>query len=652
MTQPLRFAALAVALALGGEARAQEAAPLAVGEAVEGTLASGDAHVYRVALDAGQFVYAEATQRSADVVVEVLGPDGGQVDVMDQTARGPEAVVFTTDAAGLYQLRVTPFAAEAGDYALAVRRVEPIATTPEGMLRQRMAAFDGDDRPGGIVAVIRGGEVVHQQAFGMADLAHGLPITRETVFNIGSVAKQFAGIFFAMKAEEGALSIDDDVRQYVPEIPDFGPTVTLRHLLNHTNGYREVYGILGMQGRRVDGDILERRDAIEVVTRQPALQFEPGTWYLYNSTAYVILTTIAERITGQPYPDWMDEHVFGPLGMDDTTIERVAGEVVPNAATSYTITPHGTYRDDFEAYNYYGATDVYTTVDDLARWLRNFRTSELGGPGVMERMKEPMLYPTGDTLTYTLGIGIDRHLGLERISHGGATGGYRAFLSYYPALDAGVVVLANTGAVQTQSIGNATAASFFADRLPDDAGAAPEAAGGPVGIELQDRLAGAYRVPGFGVMTLTSDGDALAMTSTVGWSTSLLALDDSTVGDGEVRFQVSPAAGRTLFHLRGRGSMPIERVGPVPQAPDLTAYAGRYFSEEVEAFYTLAVEDGRLVVEHRRLGTLPLRPFAADLFGGAWPLREVVFQRDAAGRVTGFLATDGRTIDVAFERIE
>lgn len=516
-----------------------------------------------------------------------------------------------------------------------------------------MAAFDRDDAPGGVVAVVRGGEVAFARAYGMADLTFGVPITRDTPFNIASVSKQFTGVFFAMMAEEGRLSLDDDVRQYVPELPDFGPTVTLRHLLNHTSGYREVYGVLGMQGRMIFGDRLERQDAIDVVRRQPALQFPPGSRRLYNSTAYVILTEVAERIVGEPYPDWMDEHVFGPLGMTSTVIEREPGDVIPGAATSYTTTARGTYREDFEAYAYYGATDVYTNVDDLARWMGHFRTSDLGA-GVTRRMLERSVSAYGDTLDYALGLILDEHLGLERIHHSGWTGGYRSFFAYYPALDAGVVVLANTGAVPVRQVAEQTAAAFFDDDLPARGSQSIETVSG-VEVEppLLDRYVGSYWEPGEGVLSFEREGGRLLLTEPMDEAGPLVALNDSTFRlDDGISIRFYPASGTAALHEVGRGGTRLIPVKAAPQDSDLSAYVGRYFSEEAEAFYTVAVQQDTLAIVHRRLGTVPLRALAADVYEGAWPLREVVFERDSTGHVVGFRVTEGRTIGVWFSRIE
>ncbi|MEM6337999.1 MAG: serine hydrolase domain-containing protein, partial [Bacteroidota bacterium] len=529
---------------------------------------------------------------------------------------------------------------------------EPIATEPAGIVRQLMAPHDGDDRPGGVLAIIRGGEVDFVDAYGMADLTHGVPITRETVFNIGSVSKQFAGIFFAMKAVNDTLDLDGDVRAYMPELPDFGPTVTLRHLLNHTSGYREAYGVLALDGRQATGDILTRRDAIDAVRNQTALQFEPGTRHLYNSTAYVLLTEIAERITDQPYPDWMDDNVFAPLEMTSTTIEREPGEVIPDAAFSYTLTERGTYREDFEAYDYYGATDVYTTVDDLAHWMRNYATGELGGPEVIPQLVEKSVLANGDTLNYALGITRDQHLGRTRYIHGGATGGYRALMMYYPELDAGLVLLANTGLLSLGRIGLTAAEAFFG--TAETGAETPEPAPVTVNAEKLDAYAGSYFGSGLGLFTFTAnEAGGLSYRTNTGRSGELTALSDT-------EFELSPgqsftfsATGETItYDLGTTGTAQLRRVEPAPRTLDLSPYAGTYYSPEAEARFTIEFENNRLIVRHRRYDPFPLRVLGEDLFRGQFPLTEVVFTRDAAGKISGFTTSSGRMLDVPFERLE
>ena len=640
---------------------AQEVVVIEEGERIEAEIGPSDTLVYVVELEKGSFVYGEAIQHSVDVIVEVIAPHprSRRIDRVDITGRGPDVISFRTWEEGKHLLIVTPFEEGSGRFDLVLHRVEPIATDPEGVVDQMMAAYEGEDRPGGVVAVFREGEVDFVRAYGMADLTHGVPNRPETLFNIGSTSKQFAGIFFAMMAERGELSLDDDVRKYLPELPDFGQTVTLRHLLNHTSGYREVYGPLGLQGRSVAGDILRREDAIQVVQNQPELQFTPGSRHLYNSTGYVLLTTIAERITDMPYPDWMEENVFEPLGMTSTMIEREPGQVMPGAATSYANARHEGYREDFEAYSYYGATDVYTNAADLARWLRNFRTSELGGAGVMRRMLEKSALNNGDTLRYTLGLMLDDHHGVDRIQHGGATGGYRTYLAYYPTLDAGVLVVSNTGTVRVNAVAEKMAEAFFEEITPIDYADIGELGSLLDSAELAP-LFGSYWLDGRGKMEVEYNRYDISLNvNGRRWKILEQSHKDRNLwitSDRDLSILFHPGPDGTVLSAtmtrEGEGEYPLTRVTPLTEAPDLTPYIGRYFSEEVETFYTLGEEEGVLTLHHRRLEALPLRPEAADHFRTGWPVGEVIFERDRGGRVTGFRVNSGRMLGVHFTRVE
>lgn len=339
------------------------------------------------------------------------------------------------------------------------------ADSLEAHVDSLMAEYDRDDSPGAVVGVIRGGEVAFAEGYGMADLAHGVPITPGTSFNLGSGAKQFMAFAFALLESRGALSLEDPVAEHLPDWPTFDRTVTLRHLLTHTSGYREAYGTLALAGRITGRDHLPREEALEVVRRQPALEFPAGSDWKYNSTAFVILDEIARRVTGEDSPAWMEENVFDPLGMDDTSIEDAVGQVIPGAAYSYTGDREDGYRLEFSNRSIYGAAEVYTTVGDVARWFGNFRMGEVGGDAVRDRMRHRFVLTSGDTTDYALGLRIDEHRGLRRIQHGGSHAGYRAQLSYYPELDAGVVVMSNYDDVSAGSTADEVAEFAFAEHM-------------------------------------------------------------------------------------------------------------------------------------------------------------------------------------------
>ena len=254
---------------------AQEAQPLTRNQPLEADLHPGEIHPYTLDLEAGTFVFGEVNQVSIDVVVKLLGPDGTQLAEFDNPARGPEPFSFTTEQAGVYRLEIRPFLEdETGSYAVHLRRTEPVAATPEGRVDQLMVVYDKPDAPGVALAITQDGAILYEQGYGSANLEYDIPITPETIFHVASVSKQFTAFAVTMLAAEGALSLDDDVRKYIPEVPDFGKTITLRHLIHHTSGLRDQWALLALAGWRLD-DVITKEHILKLISNQKELNFEP-----------------------------------------------------------------------------------------------------------------------------------------------------------------------------------------------------------------------------------------------------------------------------------------------------------------------------------------------------------------------------------------
>ncbi|MEL6614827.1 MAG: serine hydrolase domain-containing protein, partial [Bacteroidota bacterium] len=445
-------------LALAQPISAQEA--LRPGHPIERTLASGDAHAYPLDLPAGQFVLGSADQQTVDVVVTLTGPDGERIQTFDNPARGPEPFQFTTEASGVYTLTVTPFRDEEGRYTMRLDRTEPAATTPAGIVDQRFAVLDNDRSPGAVVAVLERGEVTFARAYGMADLTHGVPFTVETPSNIASTSKQFTAFAVALLADQGELSLDDDVRTVLPELPDFGETVTIRHLLTHTSGYREYLTALAMAGIDTRHDHIDREDVVGVVVRQRELQNSPGAEWNYNNTAYGLLALIVERVTESPFQDWMLANVFEPLGMDRTVVRTDPSEIVPGRAMGY-VPSGGSWEEATDLGGAMGDGFIYTTAGDLLRWMDTYRTASLGGPDVRREMTTEAVLTNGDSTGYGLGLFLRERRGLRAIEHGGADAAHRAGFVYFPEIESGVVVLTNSPTVPFSA--QSVAEVFFAD---------------------------------------------------------------------------------------------------------------------------------------------------------------------------------------------
>ena len=683
----MRFSAFLVVVVLIPEVYAQgvsrPATPLAQGQAYADSLAPTSLHVYTLGLAAGRFVYGEADQLGVDVVVSVVAPDGQRLATFDGTGRGAEPFQFTTEAAGEYQIEIQPIEGDAGRYELEVGRVEPVASDPEGRVDQLLAAFDSDRTPGGVVAVVESGEIVFARGYGMADLEQGVPITPQTPFHVASVSKQFTAFALAVLAEEGRLSLSDDVRTYLPELADLGDPITLRHLLTHTSGLRDQWGLWILAGGRLD-DTIRQSDLARLIERQRALNYAPGTEFQYNNTGYLLAATVVERVTGEPFSEWMRRRVFEPLGMESTLVVDDLGRLIRGRAHSYQVGGDGFERAVLN-FATYGPTGLSTTAGDLAKWLRNFHTAEVGGRGVMDRMLEPTDVATGDAFEYGLGLAFYDHRGLRRINHSGVDAGYRASLNYYPEIDAGVIVLANVASFSFFDTATEVAETFFASAMDDAdaagvAGSRPSPPTVPVVPAVLDSYVGAYvvgsgpavrlynhpyegpyAVGGGPAVRFTRVEDHLVVETTGHPTLELVALSDTLFqvdtpsADIRVSFRAGPNGhvGQGSFHQNGRAT-PIRRVDSwQPTAEALDAFAGEYYSPELGTAYTVLVDDGQLVLRHRRHDDTTLTPQEAEnSFRGEGQFASVQFDRDSRGVVTDMWVSNGRIRLLRFEKLE
>ena len=555
----------------------------------------------------------------------------------------------------------------AGTAAAAHPALSQEVDSPGERVDRIMAEFQGPDTPGAVLAVVKNGEIIFQRAYGMANLTHGIPFVLETRTNIGSTSKQFTAFAIALLAREGRLSLDDDVRKYLPELPDFGEAVTLRHLLSHTSGYREFLNALAMGGWNLErADYIHRREIVEVVRRQPALQNAPGAEWNYNNTGYALLALVVEKVTGEDFGDWMGNNVFKPLGMTETVVRSDPTEIVPRSAQGYSPAEGGGFREAADIGAAVGAGGIYTTVGDLARWMRNLGSGEIGGRGVLEQMTTPFVLTTGDTTNYGFGLIMDRDRGLRRIQHGGADAAHRSHFAYYPDLDEGLIVLTNNGGA-SGAVNGRIAEEFFGEHMDvREAGAEGDV---PTSLDASpfdpasydpasfDVFVGRYELeiqPGF-ILTFRRDGDRLLTEATGQSPVEITPTSDSTFTlrsvDASLTFHRGEAGVVTGLTLHQNGNHAARRMPDQGPALDLSPLVGRYYSPEFETFYEAVVEGDSLVLRHRRLDPVILTHTSGDRFSGTFPLVEVVFTRDGSDGITGFRASNSRARDVLFERL-
>jgi len=637
---------------------AQERQSIRRGQRIPGTLVSDSHHQYALDLRENTFVFGEVNQIDVDVVVRVTGPDGEEIREFDSPARGPEYFQFDTEEeAGVFLIEVLPFEEAEGDYEIEVMRAEPVARNRGRRVDQLMLAYSGESTPGAVVGVLERGQMRFVRAYGMANLDHGIPFDEGTISNIGSVTKQFTAMGILLLQAEGKLSLDDDIREHIPELPDFGTPVTIRNLLNHTGGYREIYNLLPITGYQGE-DAFDRDIAIQIVQRQPDLQAAPNTEFNYNNTGFILLATTIERLTDMTFPEFMKERVFEPLGMMDTRVKAYQGEIIPGSAQGYVYGDNG-FRTARDLAGSYGAGGIYTTAGDMARWMLNYRDATVGGPEAIEAITTPAVLASGDTTNYGLGLGVRTVRGQTVYTHTGGDTAHRTYFLYLPDLESGVFLSSNNASADL-SLGFQIAMLFFEDQFePEEAEEEESAEAATMSEDRMEAIAGDWIIEGpgvsLGIEYTLEDGQMFAQASGQP-RFSLIPTSDSTFSfDGVAasvtfHFEADGSVDRATHHQGGNASMRrLERVEFT--AEDLENFAHRYFCEELEIFYEIVLEDGELKIHNLRMEPITLEHSEGTTFtSDAFFLASLEFRRSGSGQVTGFTVSNGRTRDVWFRR--
>lgn len=523
--------------------------------------------------------------------------------------------------------------------------------------------------PGCALGVVHDGQLIYAKGYGMANLEHNVPITPSSIFHVASISKQFTAFSILLLQRDGLLSLDDDIRKYLPGVPDFGHRITIRHLIHHTSGLRDQWQLLSLSGWRAD-DPKSERDILWLVNRQRALNFVPGAEYLYSNTGFTLLGTIVRRVSGKSLREFTTERIFEPLGMTSTHFHDDHTMIVPGRTSAYVPPGRGgrggrggdapsvsDYRISIPVFDNAGATSLFTTVEDLAKWDRNFLQPAVGDAGMIAQMAERGTLNDGTTIPYAFALMHGELRGLRTIGHAGSDAGYRADYVRFPDQRYAFATFCNIGTANPAVLNRSVAAIVLADQLGPVAatggrGAAAPPRAVPMPTDELRRYAGIY------VDTIGEAVRALVFrdsTGTLHTAGAPNAPQLVPIGNEEFVAQVGANRLRVTFHRDARGISGMSDSGSAvvfvrrePPRPSLSEYAGRYRSEELDVEWVFAVSDSSLVLSIRREPDQRLRPVYDDGFsaGGA----VVRFTRNGAGRITGFLYSAGRVRHMWFER--
>jgi CubicO group peptidase (beta-lactamase class C family) len=511
------------------------------------------------------------------------------------------------------------------------------------------APWSGSSTPGCAVGISRDGVVDYTHGYGMANLDYAIPITPESVFLSGSISKQFTAHAIALLAQDGKLSMDDDIRTYVPEMPDFGRTITIAHLIHHSSGLREQGQLLYLAGWRSD-DLMTQDDMLAIAAKQRGLNFAPGSETLYNNLGYTLLAVIAERVSGKPLRVFAEERIFQPLGMTHTHFQDDHTEVVRGRAAGYQADSDGTWHISVPASDYYGPTGVFTTVGDLLKWQGSVIQARAGGQqDLMAAMQTSATTDSGDASGYGGGVFIRTYRGLRTVGHDGVHAGYRADAVAFPDQHLAIVTLCNNASIAHEEITRKIAAVYLGDQL---APLAPSVKTSPAAMAP---WAGVYWSP------LTDEVVRVEMKDgalrPLGASVPFESLGNGLFrAGGTSRWQFTPATHGVpgMPELRIWDSWPTPRVftrvnAPMPTDAALAAFAGRYRIDEVDMTYAVLMQDGKLRIRWPRQSDLVLEAVGGDRFvSGPWT---VTFTRSMEGSVDGLTLTARRLRRMRAERL-
>jgi CubicO group peptidase (beta-lactamase class C family) len=523
------------------------------------------------------------------------------------------------------------------------------------------ARFDRTDAPGCALGIYHDDRMVYARGYGSANLELGVPIGPATVFDIGSTSKQFTAMSILLLARDGKLALDDDVRRYLPELPAYRTPVTIRQLLHHTSGVRDYLTLMQLAGERFE-NVSTDADALDLLARQRALDFAPGTQWEYSNSGFFLLSMIVKRVSGETLRRFAQANIFDPLGMTHTHFHDDHQMIIPNRATGYDPPDStGSFRIDMSNFEQTGDGAVNTTVEDLLRWDANFYSGKVGGTQVLAAMVQPGTLNDGTVLDYASGLFLERYRGLPTVAHGGSWAGYRAELLRFPSEHVSVACLCNVAGSNPSGLALRVADVYLADRFTaTDSGATaatarPDTSGAAFPLETLRAVAGTYRDSIGGVAHVAAAHDTLRL-QLDGYSLGLRPLGPTefVVVDAESRLHFTPASGRAPRQIRISGSGLGNRVyaAIVPATPHRAALAqlvGEYWSPELGAGYRIALASDSLVLHARNLPVSALGPTLRDEFESAAAGFTLHFTR-RGGRVTGFTLAAGRTQGLWFER--
>lgn len=514
------------------------------------------------------------------------------------------------------------------------------------------------NHPGGAIGIMQNGQTAFSKAYGLASLEYLVPNTPGTIFNTGSVSKQFTAMGIVVLNQQGKLSVDDDIRIYLPELPDFGETITIRHMLHHTSGLRSLHAMLGLAGWRSD-DSRTNEDLNRFMLNQRDLNFKPGEEYMYCNTGYMLMVNIIEKVTGEKFPAWIKHTVFEPLGMTNTYVEDNYSRIVANNATSYYQVEANDFERAVEYWGYVGSGNMHSTTDDLLRWLRNFHDPQEGWEGYFTMMQTVDPLNNGEENNYAFGVGTGSFNGVRGVGHGGSIGGFRANIITFPDEELSVAILTNFSSAPTGQKLNAISKILLGEPVEEEL---VEVRDPLKTIKLSKKNLASYEGSYWNdkenvARKIYLKNDTLRYFRSANSETPIIP-----VGKDEFKMVDVSDVVTVKFTLNGSDRSMIVTVGngnpgtfygfdpTEPSKEELESYTGEFYSPELETAYRVYLQNDSLFYHHSRHGDRGMKVLKKDVLEADWPMSFTKYKRNEQGQVTGIRVSNDRVKNLWFEK--
>jgi CubicO group peptidase (beta-lactamase class C family) len=506
--------------------------------------------------------------------------------------------------------------------------------------------WNNSDSPGLALAIIKDGETVYKRGYGISNLEYNVPLSSSSVFDIASTSKQFTAMCIALLARQGKISLDDEIQRYISEIPRYEYPITIRHLIHHTSGIRDYLTLMWLAGMQFENDYPDD-EIIGLIARQKELNFKPGDEFSYSNSGYFLLGEIVKRASGKSLATFAHENIFSPLGMNTTHFHDDFTMIVKDRAIGYSPKDEGGFRIDMSSFDVVGDGAVYTTVEDLSLWDRNFYHNRLGGYGqdLIEEVIKPGTLNSGEALDYAFGLFTGQYRGLEIVRHGGGWAGYRSEMLRFPQQRFSVICLSNLGSTNPPKLAEKVAdlylASEFNEQVTQPAHSQPQFVEIP-STELERKI-GFYQNSKTGSIWELSVKDGKLILEDFGDNLTLAPLSSNHFIAVDIPFDIDIEFEKLglsePFHLSVRinNEKPdiYQQMNIVSLNSDqLNEFAGEYYCEELDMTYRIIVEDGTLLLNRRNSPQETLKPTSQDLLKGTHTTFQ--FIRDDHNQVTGF----------------